>query len=143
MSNRRFIFGVCKNKILSVMVGRVRLGGATAGYWIFCRIFQDYWQRVCLTMIDKNIVIAVSMKHTGLLTMSSLDLLDTESPKSVLGKKIIRALWNSRHVQLHFLQVFPTNSISMYVPFLQRLRNFYCLPIFSSAYVIRVHFFWD
>lgn len=50
---------------------RVRLGGATAGYWIFCRIFQDYWQRVCLTMVDKNIVIAVSMKQNGVLTMSS------------------------------------------------------------------------
>lgn len=35
-----FIFGVCKNKILSVMVRRVRLGGATAGYWIFCGIFS-------------------------------------------------------------------------------------------------------
>lgn len=45
------------------MVHRVRLGGATAGYWIF---YGSFFKTIgSLTMVDKNIVIAVSMKQNG------------------------------------------------------------------------------
>lgn len=43
--------------------------GYSAGF------FQDYWQRVCLTMIDKNIVIAVSYETKWSAYNVLLDLL--------------------------------------------------------------------
>lgn len=56
------------------------------------KFFRNYWLRVCVTMIDKNIVIAVSMNpkwNAYIVPETSLSI------KSVLGKKIVRALWST------------------------------------------------